>query len=259
MQIKPNSLRKIVLKMVFEKQSGHIGGCFSIAELIAYLFNEYNPLCEDKIILSKGHAVPIIYAALFEKNILHDDDLSTFREINSKLQGHPVHWLIPQLIATTGSLGQGLSIAAGHALAKKINNENGRVFCILGDGEMQEGQIYEALMFCKKYNLANLTIILDSNGAQNDGLVKDIMPLDYGKVIEAFGLNFVEIKNGNDYSCLEKLRLELESSNKCSFVVLNTTKGFGVDFMQSVSWHSKAPNEDQYNKALDILNENSNS
>jgi transketolase len=258
MPIKPNDLRKSVLRMVYEKQSGHIGGCFSIAEIVAFLFNEFNPLEEDKIIMSKGHAVPILYAALFEKGILTSEDLSTFREVDSKLQGHPVHWLIPELVATTGSLGQGLSIAAGHALAKKIKQEDGRIFCILGDGEMQEGQIYECLMFLNKYKLNNLVVILDANGAQNDGLVSEIMPLSYKNVVTAFGLDYIEIENGNEYQSLSIIKNKLEIANKTLFVDLKTVKGFGVDFMQTPTWHSKSPNEAEYIKAMEKLNENSN-
>lgn len=258
MPIKPNDLRKSVLRMVYEKQSGHIGGCFSIAEIVAFLFNEFNPLEEDKIIMSKGHAVPILYAALFEKGILTSEDLSTFREVDSKLQGHPVHWLIPELVATTGSLGQGLSIAAGHALAKKIKQEDGRIFCILGDGEMQEGQIYECLMFLNKYKLNNLVVILDANGAQNDGLVSEIMPLNYENVVTAFGLDYIEIENGNDYQSLSIIKNKLEIADKTLFIDLKTVKGSGVDFMQTPTWHSKSPNKAEYIKAMEKLNENSN-
>ena len=256
--IKPNDLRKTVLTMVYEKQSGHIGGCFSLAEFIAFIFNEFKPLDVDKVIMSKGHAVPILYAALYEFGILSSEDLATFREVNSKLQGHPVHWLIPELIATTGSLGQGLSIACGHALSKKIRHEFGKVFCIIGDGEMQEGQIYESLMFAVKYNLDNLVIVLDANGAQNDGLVSDIMPLNYQSIIQAFGLDYSKVDNGNNYLSICNAKKSIDQMNKPLFLDLKTTKGFGVDFMQTPSWHSKAPNKEEYFKALEKLNENSN-
>ena len=258
MKIKANDLRKSVLTMVYEKQSGHIGGCFSIAEVIAFLFNEFEPLEQDKIVLSKGHAVPILYAALFECKVLKSEDLSTFREVNSKLQGHPVHWLIPELVATTGSLGQGISIAAGHALAKKIKQEEGTVFCILGDGEMQEGQIYEAFMFINKYKLNNLVIILDANGAQNDGLVSDIMPIDYKNIVSAFGLDFIEVINGNSYQSLENVKDYINNSDKPLFLNVKTVNGYGVDFMQTPTWHSKAPNESEYIAAMEKLNEDSN-
>lgn len=258
MKIKPNDLRKSVLTMVYEKQSGHIGGCFSIAEVVAFLFNEFKPLSEDKIILSKGHAVPILYAALFENKVLNSEDLSTFREVNSKLQGHPVHWLIPELIATTGSLGQGLSIASGHALSKKIKQQDGLVFCILGDGEMQEGQIYEALMFINKYQLNNLVVILDANGAQNDGLVSEIMPINYKNIVTAFGLDYIEVENGNDYQALVSLKDYVKNPKRPLFLNVKTIKGFGVDFMQTPTWHSKAPNESEYIAAMEKLNEDSN-
>ena len=161
-------------------------------------------------------------------------------------------------MATTGSLGQGISIAAGHALAKKIKQEEGTVFCILGDGEMQEGQIYEAFMFINKYKLNNLVIILDANGAQNDGLVSDIMPIDYKNIVSAFGLDFIEVINGNSYQSLENVKDYINNSDKPLFLNVKTVKGYGVDFMQTPTWHSKAPNESEYIAAMEKLNEDSN-
>lgn len=248
--IDPNNLRRIVLSLIYNKQSGHWGGSSSLAEFIAFLYNEFDPLGKDTIILSKGHAVPILYAVLHEKGILNDKDLSTFREINSKLQGHPVHALIPELKATTGSLGQGLSIAIGHALAKKLKNEDGLVFCILGDGEMQEGQIYEALMFASKHNLDNLVAVLDSNGAQNDGLVENIMPLhNLQQIIQGFGWRWGSL-DGHNYELLQKCKLFFEYTGQPKFLNLQTIKGKGVSFMESPEWHSKAPTREEYHLAL---------
>ena len=169
MKINPNKLRKHVLDMVYNKQSGHIGGCFSIAEVITYLYNNYDLIndSKDKLILSKGHAVPIIYAALYELGLLKT--LENFREINSPLQGHPDKQRLKYMHATTGALGQGLSISIGHALSYKLQEKNNKVFCILGDGELQEGQIWEAFMLAPKYKLDNLVCFVDYNKAQNDG------------------------------------------------------------------------------------------
>jgi transketolase len=166
MKINPNDLRKHILNMVYEKKSGHIGGSFSICELIAYLYSYYNLVNKDKLILSKGHAVPAIYAALHELGYIGIND---FRDIGSALQGHPDKCRLRYIHATTGSLGQGLSIAIGHALAYKLQNKQNNVFCIIGDGELQEGQIWEAFMFGPKYKLDNLICFIDCNGLQNDG------------------------------------------------------------------------------------------
>lgn len=177
MKINPNKLRKHVLDMVYEKQSGHIGGSFSMAEITAYLYNNYDLITpnKDKFILSKGHAVPILYAALYELG--HIDTLDNFREVNSPLQGHPDKERLNLMHATTGALGQGLSIAIGHALACKTKNLDNKIFCVLGDGEVQEGQIWEALMLAPKYKLDNLVCFIDYNKSQNDGYVKDILDM----------------------------------------------------------------------------------
>ena len=244
--------------MIFEKKSGHIGGSFSIAELVAFLYNEFDLFNCNKIILSKGHAVPIIYAALLEKEIISNEEINTFREINSRLQGHPVHWLLPELYATTGSLGQGLSIAVGHALSKKIKNEDGFVFCILGDGEMQEGQIYEALMFISKIKLNNLIIFLDSNGAQNDDYTENIMPLNIQELINSFDIDYYEIIDGNNYDNYLKIKFDLTNGHKPKFINLNTIKGKGVSFMEGSEWHSKIPNQTEFDLAMEELNAESN-
>ena len=161
MSINPNILRKHVLDMVYEKQSGHIGGSFSLAEIIAYLYENFSLVenNKDKLILSKGHAVPILYAALYELGLI--ETLENFREVNSPLQGHPDKQRLSHIHATTGALGQGLSIAIGHALASKMKKTKNKIFCILGDGELQEGQIWEAFMLSPKYELDNLICIID--------------------------------------------------------------------------------------------------
>ena len=259
MKIKPNRLRKHVLRMVYEKQSGHIGGSFSLAEIIAYLYSNYSvaskEVGEDKLVLSKGHAVPILYAALFEMGLLSDEDVSKFREIDSPLQGHPDKLRLKYMHATTGSLGQGLSIAIGHALAMKLKGLDKKCFCILGDGEMQEGQIWEALMLAPNYELDNLVCIIDSNKSQNDGLVEDILPMgSLSEKVRSFGWDVIEIDGNNEQEVEEQITKLCDNLNgvpKC--IVANTQKGSGVSFMNDPAWHAKAPNKEEYEMALEEL------
>ena len=256
MKLIANDLRKIVLKMVYDKQSGHIGGSFSIAELVSYLYNNFELLSEDgdKLILSKGHAVPILYAALYELGVLSDDDLEKFREIDSPLQGHPDKLRLPQMHATTGALGQGLSIAIGHALAFQLKGSPNKAFCILGDGELQEVQIWEALMLAPKYKLNNLVCFIDHNGAQNDGLVSDILrvePID--EKVSTFGWYTLRI-DGNDYDAIADAIDNVPEDNELPIcIVMDTDKGSGVSFMKDPAWHAKVPNEEEYKQAMEEL------
>lgn len=245
--------------MVYSKQSGHIGGSFSIAEIVSYLYSNYNltePL-KDKLILSKGHAVPILYAALYELGIINT--LDDFREVNSPLQGHPDKVRLPHMHATTGALGQGLSIAIGHALACKTQNLSNNIFCILGDGEIQEGQIWEAFMLAPKYKLNNLVCFIDSNKSQNDGYVTDILDMgDLSKKVESFGWDVYNIDGHN----LDQIHSSLENlykGNKPICVISNTVKGKGIPFMEQPEWHAKAPNQEEYIKSLKELGYESNS
>lgn len=244
----PNQLRKIVLDMVYKSKSGHIGGSFSIAELICYLYNNYEFSSDkqnDILILSKGHAVPIIYAALYVKNVLSESDILSFREINSKLEGHPVKNKLPEVFANTGSLGQGLSIAIGHAKAKKYLNISGQVFCIIGDGEIQEGQIWESLLYLNNNPLDNLTIFLDRNGSQNDGNCPEYKNLD--NILSSFNFDFIAT-NGNT-----NLEFNFQNNGLTKFVSLHTIKGYGVSFMQTSEWHGKIPNHEEYERAINEL------
>jgi len=259
MKIRANRLREHVLRMVYEKQSGHIGGSFSLAEVVAHLYSNYD-IASDKIgssrlILSKGHAVPIIYAALYELGIISEEDINKFREINSPLQGHPDKLRLRYMHATTGSLGQGLSIALGHALAMKLKNLDKKCFCIIGDGEIQEGQIWEALMLAPKFNLDNLICLVDSNKSQNDGLVKDILPIEsLLEKIKSFNWDVVEIDGNNEEQVsltISEIATALDGRPKC--VILNTQKGSGVSFMNDPAWHAKAPNKEEYERALGEL------
>ncbi|MBI2449316.1 transketolase [Candidatus Pacearchaeota archaeon] len=240
--------------MVYDKKSGHIGGSFSIAELIAVLYSDYDIGGKDKLILSKGHAVPIIYAVLHELKKISDKDLSLFREINSPLQGHPDKLRLPLLDATTGSLGQGLSIAIGHALGKSLKNEDGIVFCILGDGEIQEGQIWEALSYFPKTGLKNLVCFIDWNKGQNDGCSKDysIMYDNLRERISCFGWNCRMV----DGHSMKEIRTQLHYRTvEPLCLILDTIKGKGVSFMENSSWHARVPNDEEYKNALEELEE----
>ena len=256
MKIKADDIRKVALQMIYEASSGHPGGSFSIADILAVLYNNYDLKSgqQDKLILSKGHAAPALYAALHLLDIIDKNELSSFRQIDSRLQGHPDKVRLANVVATTGSLGQGLSIGIGHAIAHQLRNKENRVFCITGDGEMQEGQVWEAIMLAPKLHLSNLCLIVDANGAQNDGLVQDILPLDFGsplaKKISSFGWD-VKIVDGHDAEALECAFSEKSSNPLC--IIANTIKGKGVSFMESFEWHAKAPNEEQYQKALKEL------
>ena len=250
MLINPNKLREHILDMVYKANSGHIGGSFSIVELIAYLYSNYPGLIndnQDKLILSKGHAVPVLYAVLYELDLI--DSLDSFRQINSRLQGHPDHNKLKYLHATTGSLGQGLSIAIGHALAYKMKGEQHKVFCILGDGEMQEGQIWEGLMLAPKYKLDNLVVFLDKNGSQNDGYVNDILPLPNLRERLSYSgwYNTFEMKDGhNMYELKDIMNYDIKGPK---FVIMNTVKGKGISFMETKEWHAKATNKEEYLRA----------
>ena len=253
MKINPNVLRKKVIDMVVAKQSGHIGGAFSMAELTSVLYEDYDIGGKDKLILSKGHAVPIIYAVLHELGQITDNDLDLFREIDSPLQGHPDKLRLPLMDATTGSLGQGLSIAIGHSLGKKLKNEDGTIFSVLGDGELQEGQVWEALMYYPKTKMNNMICIIDWNKGQNDGYSKDFSIM-YGNLeerISSFGWT-TKVIDGHD---MDSIRMSFETAevDKPLCVILDTVKGKGVSFMEHPSWHCKVPNEKEYEIAMKEL------
>ena len=255
MRIDPNVLRKKVIDMVRAKQSGHIGGCFSMAELTSVLYEDYDIGGKDKLILSKGHAVPIIYAVLHELGKISDEELNLFREINSPLQGHPDKLRLPLVDATTGSLGQGLSIAIGHSHGKTLRGEDGTIFCVLGDGELQEGQVWEALMYYPKTELKNLVCIVDWNKGQNDGYSKDfsIMYDNLEERIKSFGWD-TRVVDGHDVGEIRHhLSVKTEWFDQPLCLILDTIKGKGVSFMEHPSWHCKVPTEEEYEIAMKEL------
>lgn len=254
----PNNIRKIALSMIYEAQSGHIGASFSLAEVIAYLFLKrgYRPQGKDKLILSKGHAAPILYAALIASEEIDKDEMSYFREHQSILQGHPDSGRCNKIDATTGSLGQGLSIAIGHSLANKLLGIKSKIYCILGDGELQEGQVWEALMFIGKHNLSDIVTIIDCNKFQNDG------PTMYD-ITQLPSLNpnlFYKgtVLDGNNYGLvcrdLDYIIDNAETLNLPPVILLNTVKAAGVSFMAGkAEWHGKIPNEQEYTLAMEEL------
>ena len=255
MKINPNKLRYHILNMVNNKQSGHIGGSFSICEIVAYLYSNYDLINKDKLILSKGHAVPAIYAALYELGLI--TTLDRFRDINSPLQGHPDKIKMPDLIhATTGSLGQGLSIAIGHALALKLKKSDAKVFCIVGDGELQEGQIWEALMLAPKYKLTNLVCIIDYNKFQSEGPTENLENL--AEKLKAFNWITCEI-DGNDidqiYKAIDVNKNEVENNYHgypyC--IIAHTKKGAGISFLENTNCHSTLLTPEQHILALKEL------
>ena len=224
-----------------------------MAELTSVLYEDYDIGGKDKLILSKGHAVPIIYAVLHELGQISDDDLNLFREIDSPLQGHPDKLRLPLMDATTGSLGQGLSIAIGHSLGKKLKNEDGTIFCVLGDGELQEGQVWEALMYYPKTKMNNMICIIDWNKGQNDGYTKDfsIMYDNLEERVSSFGWT-TKVIDGHDMDSIRNSFESVEVNNPLC-IILDTIKGKGVSFMEHPSWHCKVPTEKEYKLAIKEL------
>ena len=252
-----------VIKEVFNAGSGHPGGSLSAADIVTALyFKEMNidpsdPEMEDrdKLILSKGHAAPVQYAALAERGFFDVAELATLRKLGSRLQGHAKMGLVPGIEMSTGSLGQGFSVSVGMALANKMDGKKGRVYALLGDGELQEGLIWEAAMSAGHYHLDNLCAIVDWNGLQIDGKNDDVMtvrPID--KKFEAFGFNVISIDGhdfGQIFDAFDKAR---ECKGKPTAIIASTHKGHGVSFMEDqASWHGKAPNEEQARQAVEEL------
>lgn len=255
-------IRKGALTAVFSAQSGHPGGSLGIAEILAYLYfeemnvdpaNPKNP-DRDRLVLSKGHASPALYAALAEKGFFPKEDLKTFRHKDSYLQGHPDMKNIPGVDMSTGSLGQGFSAACGMALAGKISEKKYRVWAILGDGECEEGQIWEAAMFGSHYGLNNICAFVDFNGLQIDGAVTDVMnPTPLDKKFEAFGWNTLVI-DGHDFDQIAMAVENAKRSIKPTAVICKTIKGKDVSYMENqCSWHGTAPKKEQYDIGMQEL------
>ena len=256
-------LRILALKMITEAKSGHPGGSLSAADIMATLFfhqlshDPKNSLWEnrDRFVLSKGHGCPILYAAMAKVGYFPEEEIYTLRKINSRLQGHPDHVRFPFIETSSGSLGQGLSVAQGMALAAKLNHKKYKIYCLLGDGEIQEGQIWEAAMSAPKFQLDNLIAIVDANKGQIDGHTRDIMDLSpLKKKLQAFNWDVQEI-NGHEFSeiltALDQAQLERK---KPHMIIANTVKGKGVSFMEdNIEWHGVAPTPEQRDKAIEEL------
>ena len=265
LQTVANKIRIDILEEVHSAKSGHPGGSLSIADIITYLyFKEMNINPEkpdmfdrDRFVLSKGHTCPALYAALAERGYFDRSLLKTFKKIDSILQGHPDMKKIPGVDMSSGSLGQGISAACGMALTAKLENRDFRVYSILGDGEIEEGQVWEAFMFASHYNLSNLCVIIDRNGLQIDGKCEDVMssaPLE--SKMQAFGFNVITI-DAHNFDDIETAFLSARNEkNKPTVIIADSIKGKGVSFMENcVSWHGSAPNDEQYEIALKELKE----
>ncbi len=260
-----NRVRIDILQEIYYGKSGHPGGSLSIADILTVLyFNEMNidpkkpkDIARDRLVLSKGHASAALYATLAERGYFPKEDLVTFRNINSYLQGHPAMDKVPGVDMTTGSLGQGLSVANGMAISSKIDKMGNRVYCIIGDGELEEGQIWEAAMTASKYALDNLCVIVDSNGLQLTDKVDKIKGLNSDSIeqkFRSFGFNTI-VTNGNDIDALlSAFSIAERTKNMPSVIIAKTHKGKGVSFMEdNVEWHGKAPNDEEYKKAMEEL------
>ncbi|AGT33644.1 transketolase [Geobacillus genomosp. 3] len=257
-------MRQTALTMIYKAQSGHPGGSLSAADLMTALYfremnvDPNNPTWEDRdrFVLSKGHACPIQYAALALRGFVPYEAIYTLRQYGSPFQGHPDMKKCPGIDISTGSLGQGLSCAVGMALAGKRDRKEYRVFCLLGDGECQEGQIWEAVQTAVKYQLDNLFIFVDYNNLQIDGFCHEVMPLlDLEKKFEAFGCETRYINGHSMEQIVETLdEITLNKNGKPKCVILETVKGKGVSYMENVAeWHGIAPNDEEYERAMEEI------
>ena len=260
-----NAVRRDIVTEVHAAQSGHPGGSLSCADLLTYLyFEELNidpqdPVNtdRDRFVLSKGHCAPALYAVMAERGYFPKEELVTLRKMGSRLQGHPSIIYLPGLDMSTGSLGQGVSAAAGMALAAKLQNKAYHVYTLLGDGELEEGEVWEAAMFAAAKTLDNLTIIVDNNDLQIDGRIGDVnSPYPIDEKFEAFGFRVIRI-NGHDFDEIRSaFRTVHETEGRPCAIIMKTLKGKGVSFMEDqAGWHGKAPNDEQYETAMKDLEE----
>lgn len=259
-------IRRGIIESVYSGQSGHPGGSLSITDIMAVLYfyemniDPQNPKEEnrDRLVLSKGHCAPALYSALANRGFFDVEELQTLRNIESRLQGHPDMKKIPGVDMTTGSLGQGLSVANGMAIAGKLDNKDYRVYCVLGDGEIEEGQIWEAAMASSKYKLDNLCVIVDNNNLQIDGTIEEVMssyPID--EKFRSFGFQVINIDGHNIQEIIDAFDVARNIKEKPTCIIAKTVKGRGVSFMENqVGWHGKAPNEEQYRQAMEELSKN---
>lgn len=258
-----NKIRKGIISSTHSAKSGHPGGSLSAADVFAYLYQKElnvdpkNPKWEDRdrFVLSKGHCAPGLYSALAIRGFFPEEDLLTLRHVDSYLQGHPNMTTIPGVDMSTGSLGQGVSTACGMAKGAKLMRKTFRVYTLLGDGEIQEGQVWEAMMFAAHNHLDNLCVIIDNNNLQIDGKISDVMsPYPIDEKLEAFGLHVINV-DGHDFQQLEAAFAQARATKgKPTAIVMKTVKGKGVSFMENqAGWHGKCPNDDECRIALEEL------
>ena len=257
-------VRKGIIEGVHAAKAGHPGGSLSATEVFTYLYFEEmnidpkNPkkADRDRFVLSKGHTAPGLYSTLAQRGFFPVEDLKGLRSIGSHLQGHPCVQHTPGIDASSGSLGQGISVAVGMALSAKLSNESYRVYTLLGDGEIQEGQVWEAAMFAAAKNLDNLCVIVDNNGLQIDGRIEDVnSPYPIPDKFRAFNFHVVEVADGNDFDQLSTAFAEAKATKgQPTAIVMKTVKGKGISFMENqVGWHGKAPNDEEYAIAMEEL------
>lgn len=262
-----NDIRIGIVSAIHAAKAGHPGGSLSSADILTYLYfeemknidpkNPRNPE-RDRFVLSKGHAAPVLYATLAQKGFFPKEDLLTLRKIDSYLQGHPDMKKVPGVDMSTGSLGQGFATAAGMALAGKMDQKDYRVYALLGDGEIQEGEIWETCMFAGARHLDNLVAILDNNELQIDGKISDVCdPHPIDKKFEAFNFHVIHA-DAHDFESLRKAFDEARATKGCpSVIIAKSVKGKGVSFMEGqAGWHGKAPNDEQYQQAMEDLKAN---
>lgn len=260
-----NTLRKDVVKMLVEAKSGHSAGSLGMADVFSALYfnvlniDPHNPKLKtrDKLVLSNGHICPIWYAALANRGFFPKSQLKTLRKLNSKLQGHPHKNSLPGIENSSGPLGQGLSFAVGLALAARLDNNSSRIYCITGDGELNEGEIWEAAMFAPRERLNNLTWIIDRNNIQIDGYTEDIMPLEpLRDKLEAFNWYVLEVDGHNIEEIISACNMAKTIFERPTVIITHTIPGYGIDYMQyKFEWHGKPPNKKQARTALKQLRE----
>jgi len=264
LQITACKVRMGIIESTHGAKAGHPGGSLSAAEVFTYLYfkelniDPKNPKWEgrDRFVLSKGHTTPGLYATLANRGFFPVEDLPKFRHIDSYLQGHPNMNMVPGVDMSTGSLGQGVSTAVGMAIAAKHTGKTNRVYSLLGDGEIQEGQVWEACMAASHYKLDNFCIVVDNNGLQIDGKIADVMsPYPIVEKLQAFGMHVIAI-DGHDFDAIEAAFNEAkEVKGQPTAIVMTTVKGKGVSYMENnAGWHGKAPNDAEYAQAMEELN-----
>ena len=259
-----NQVRRNIITEVYYAKAGHPGGSLSSAEIYTYLYMEEmnvdpeNPTDpdRDRFVLSKGHTCPGLYGVMAEKGYFDREELKTFRHLGSRLQGHPSMRYLPGIDMSSGSLGQGISCAVGMALAAKLQNKNYRVYTLIGDGEIEEGQVWEASLFAGAKKLDNLCVIVDNNNLQIDGTLEEVNnPYPIDKKFEAFNFHVINVEDGHDFKQLASAFAEARATKGMPTVIIcQTLKGKGISFMENKAvWHGKAPNAEEYKAAMEEL------